>query len=307
MKRSIFWSLCELLRVKGGLVQSNNMSVDEMLAIFLVTVGHNTKNRTVQALFHRSAETISRTIRKVLLAILKLHDMLIEKPGCIGALDGTIIKVFTTKDAQPRYRTRKGDTGINVLAACNQNMQFMYCLAGWEGSAHDSRVLRDAISRTNGLRVPTVAGKYYLCDAGYANARGFLTPFRGQRYHLQEWGRNIPRTAEEYYNMKHSGARNVIERAFGILKMRWAILRDSSWFSPRMVGMIMNACCLLHNYIRREGGADIFELAYVPPSNNDSGYAAEDIEFVRSVEPTEEWNAFRAGLAQQMWAHRANR
>ncbi|CAN1139135.1 hypothetical protein LINPERHAP1_LOCUS14719 [Linum perenne] len=176
MKRSIFWSLCELLRVKGGLVQSNNMSVDEMLAIFLVTVGHNTKNRTVQALFHRSAETISRTIRKVLLAILKLHDMLIEKPvpvpqtctdgrwkhfkGCIGALDGTIIKVFTTKDAQPRYRTRKGDTGINVLAACNQNMQFMYCLAGWEGSAHDSRVLRDAISRTNGLRVPT--GELYF-------------------------------------------------------------------------------------------------------------------------------------------------
>ncbi|CAN1330854.1 Putative nuclease HARBI1 [Linum perenne] len=188
--------------------------------------------------------------------------------GCIGTLDGTIIKVYTTKDAQPRYQTRKGDTGINVLAACNQNMQFMYCLAGWEGSAHDSRVLRDAISRTNSLQVPA---------------------------------------AEEYYNMKHSGARNVIERAFRILKMRWAIIRDSSWFSPRMVGMIMNACCLLHNYIRKEGGADIFELAYVPPSNNDSVYAVEDIEFVRSVEPTEEWNAFRAGLAQQMWTHRANR
>ncbi|CAN1313934.1 hypothetical protein LINPERPRIM_LOCUS29133 [Linum perenne] len=143
-----------------------------MVAIFLVTVGHNTKNRTVQSLFHRSAETISRTIQKVLLlAILKLHDLLIEKlvhvpqtctdgrwkhfNGCIGALDGTIIKVYTTKDVQPRHRTRKGDTGINVLAACNQNMQFMYSLAGWEGSAHNSRVLRDAISRTNGLRVPT--------------------------------------------------------------------------------------------------------------------------------------------------------
>ncbi|CAN1316425.1 hypothetical protein LINPERPRIM_LOCUS30065 [Linum perenne] len=90
-----------------------------MIAIFLVTIRHNTKNRTFQALFHRSAETISRTIRKVLLAIMKLHDLLIEKPnpqtctdrrwkhfkGCIGALDGTIIKLYTTKDAQPRYPT----------------------------------------------------------------------------------------------------------------------------------------------------------------------------------------------------------
>ncbi|CAN1127612.1 hypothetical protein LINPERPRIM_LOCUS29740 [Linum perenne] len=80
MKRSIFWSLCELLRDGGGLTKTNNMFIDEMLAIFLVTIGHNTKNRTVQALFHRSAETITRTIRKVLLAILKLHDILIEKP-----------------------------------------------------------------------------------------------------------------------------------------------------------------------------------------------------------------------------------
>ncbi|CAN1141662.1 hypothetical protein LINPERPRIM_LOCUS25615, partial [Linum perenne] len=43
---------------------------------------------------------------------------------------------------------------INVLAACNQNLQFTYCLAGWEGSAHDSKVLRDALSRPGGFRVP---------------------------------------------------------------------------------------------------------------------------------------------------------
>ncbi|CAN1156473.1 hypothetical protein LINPERPRIM_LOCUS20222, partial [Linum perenne] len=78
-----------------------------------------------------------------------------------------------------------------------------YCLAGWEGSVHDSQVLRDALSRPDGFRVP--AGGYYLCDAGYTNANGFLSPFRGQRYHLQEWGtgRSRPRTTLEYYNMKH--------------------------------------------------------------------------------------------------------
>jgi hypothetical protein len=33
-------------------------------------------------------------------------------------------------------------------------MRFIYVLAGWEGSASDSRVLRDTISRPNGLAVP---------------------------------------------------------------------------------------------------------------------------------------------------------
>ena len=78
---------------------------------------------------------------------------------------------------------------------------FMYYLAGtWEGSADDGRVLRDAITRPNGLRVPE--DQYYLVDAGYTNAKGFLAPYRGQRYHLGGWtAQNPPHSAEEYFNM----------------------------------------------------------------------------------------------------------
>ncbi|KAL8456950.1 hypothetical protein ACS0TY_034975 [Phlomoides rotata] len=46
-------------------------------------------------------------------------------------------------------------------------MKFVYVLTGWEGSVADSRVLRDAINRVNGLKVPK--GNYYLCDNGYSN------------------------------------------------------------------------------------------------------------------------------------------
>ncbi|CAN1802281.1 hypothetical protein LINPERHAP1_LOCUS23308 [Linum perenne] len=75
--------------------------------------------------------------------------------GCVGALDGTLVSVRTTTATQARYCTRKGTTAINCLGVVNQNMQFIYCLARWEGLAHDSRVLRDAFSRPGGLRVPT--------------------------------------------------------------------------------------------------------------------------------------------------------
>ena len=49
---------------------------------------------------------------------------------------------------------------MNVLGACTPNMEFTYVLPGWEGSAHDGRVLRDALSRPNGLKVPQ--GNNYL-------------------------------------------------------------------------------------------------------------------------------------------------
>lgn len=53
-----------------------------------------------------------------------------------------------------RYRTRKGEIAVNVLGVCNQEMKFIYVLAGWEGSAADNRVLLDALNRRHGLKVP---------------------------------------------------------------------------------------------------------------------------------------------------------
>ena len=53
-----------------------------------------------------------------------------------------------------RFRTRKGGIATNVLGVCSQVMEFIFVLPGWEGSAADSRVLHDAISRPHGLRVP---------------------------------------------------------------------------------------------------------------------------------------------------------
>ena len=54
---------------------------------------------------------------------------------------------------KPRFRTRKNDIATNVLGVCSQDMQFIYVLSGWEGSAADGRVLRDALLRPHGLKV----------------------------------------------------------------------------------------------------------------------------------------------------------
>ena len=66
------------------------------------------------------------------------------------------------------------------------NMEFLYVLPGWEGSAADSRVFDTAWRQD--FRIPD--GRYYLADAGYGNSDALLVPYCGVRYHLKEWGAN---------------------------------------------------------------------------------------------------------------------
>ncbi|KAM5570194.1 hypothetical protein ABKV19_017281, partial [Rosa sericea] len=199
-------------------------------------LGHNLKNSTIKAIYARSGETISRQFHHVLRSVVKLgklylkqHELVLNErdfekwrwfQGALGALDGTFIDLTVPTEDKPRYRNRKGNISTNVLGVCDANMKFIYVLPGWEGSAADSRVLRDALTRRNGLKIQS--NKYYLVDAGYTNGPGFLAPYRGTRYHLNLWRGNTPRNHKELFNLRHSSARNTIERAFGLLKKRWA-------------------------------------------------------------------------------------
>ena len=144
-----------------------------------------------------------------------------------------------------------------------------------------------------------VLGYYYLCDAGYTNGEGFLAPYRAQRYHLNDWrqGRQ-PTSPKEFFNMKHSSARNIIERAFGLLKGRWAILRSRSFYPIKTQCWIISACALLHNYIRREMSLDPEENS---PLSDNSGAQELDGEHIRYVETSDAWSDWRDKLAEEIY------
>lgn len=73
----------------------------------------------------------------------------------MGAIDGTHIPAMVPIRDAASYRNRKGVISQNVLAVCNFDLEFIYVLSGWEGSAHDSKVLYDALTRrTNKFVVP---------------------------------------------------------------------------------------------------------------------------------------------------------
>ncbi|KAL4018507.1 hypothetical protein IC575_022105 [Cucumis melo] len=156
------------------------------------------------------------------------------------------IKVNVLVADLPMFRMRKRKITTDVLDVCNTKGNFVYVLVGWEGSAVDSLILKMPLhDKTDSKcqRVFTifhqtspfctyilkahkalvfVIGYYYLCDASYPNAEGFLVLYKGQWYNLQEWrgAENATITVKEYFNMKHSSARNVIECAFDVLNGR---------------------------------------------------------------------------------------
>lgn len=74
---------------------------------------------------------------------------------------------------------------------------------------------------------------------------------------MPEWHRGMePKTPKEKFNRKHSSIRNVIERSFGLLKMKWEILYRIKKYPMWKQKMIVVACMVLHNFIREHNSDD---------------------------------------------------
>nr|CCI55357.1 PH01B035L11.2 [Phyllostachys edulis] len=192
-----------------------------------------------------------------------------------------------------RFRGRKSYPTQNVLAVVDFDLRFTYVLAGWEGSAHDSLVLHDALSSPNGLKIPK--RKFYLADAGYATRPGILPPYRGVRYHLQEFlGPQDPKCPKELFNHRHSSLRTTVERAFGTLKNRFKILSNKPFIPLKSQAKVVVACCALNNWILENGPDElVFDEAtwysHLPRSSNrvsdrepDSNIMGKQKEVVKS-------------------------
>jgi hypothetical protein len=165
--------------------------------------------------------------------------------GCVGAFDGSHIPVVVSAEEAVNFRNRKQWTSQNVLFAVNHDMAFTYCLAGGEGCAHDATIL----NRATDLSLPPMS--FYIADAGYALSHRVLTPYRGVRYHLREWYPRLrPRNYKELFNLRHAQLRNIIERAFGVLKKRFAVLRSSMDMSIDDQTATVYCAVAVHNFIR---------------------------------------------------------
>ncbi|XP_062112560.1 uncharacterized protein LOC133823730 [Humulus lupulus] len=278
MNKDVFKLFCGVLKEIFLLKNSRYLSVEEQVAMFLFVIDHNERHRVVVERFQHSISTTSHYFRKVLKAICRLSKELITPPSfdvtppqirfdpryypffknCVGAINGTYISAHVPIDEQIPYRGRKVDTTQNVMCVCSFDMKFTYVVPGWEGSANDAQILLECATNLDyGFPMPP-QGKYYLVDSGYTNMPGFLSPYRGERYHLGQYTDLNPIGKKELFNYRHSSLRNVIERCFGVLKARFPILKQMHSYDLRIQKYIVIACCGIHNFTRINAEADVY-------------------------------------------------
>ena len=112
---------------------------------------------------------------------------------------------------------------------------------------------------------------------------------------MPEWHRGMePKTPTEKFNRVHSSIHNVIERSFGVLKMKWQILYKMRPYPMFKQKMIVVATMVLHNFIREHNSIDLdFEQFdhdpdYVPtiPDRYNKFVAASDRSTAEPDAPT---------------------
>ncbi|KAK9280578.1 hypothetical protein L1049_014272 [Liquidambar formosana] len=173
----------------------------------------------------------------------------------------------------------------------NRNTQERFQHSGETISQHFNEVLRAMVKfgQQNDC-------KYYVVDAGYPNMPGFLAPYKGERYHLQDYrgGRN-PRNL-----------RNVIERCFGVLKARFPILKAMPAYPVSVQKFIVIAACVVHNFIRQEVQRDNLFTQFENEELvvDDSEHVVDDapnLDRIIQAQSQQEMEKFRDDLANAIF------
>ncbi|XP_052304660.1 uncharacterized protein LOC112324784 [Populus trichocarpa] len=145
---------------------------------------------------------------------------------------------------------------IILEAVASQDLWIWHAFFGMPGSLNDINVLdRSPIfaALAEGRTPPvnyTINGHeytmgYYLADEIYPNLSTFV--------------KTIPRplgAKRKYFASKQESARKDVERAFGVLQSRFAIVRGPvRYWDEETLANIMKACIIMHNMIIEDEGA----------------------------------------------------
>ncbi|GJY42063.1 Myb/SANT-like domain, harbinger transposase-derived nuclease domain protein [Tanacetum coccineum] len=216
MSRDSFIHLCTHFRVKEWLKDSKHVSVEEKMAMLC----HNQRYVVIKNRFQHSTQTIHKFFHE------ELAKMVVFAKEIIIPTNFNLNPTVSSHNRRLR-QIFKGDVGALdgtlIHARVPINKQHLY---RGRGNAHDSRILSEAIRNQN--------------------APFPLPP-------LGDFRRRRALNSKEKFNHSHEKLRNVVERAYGVLKARFPILKRMAPFSLTTQRNITIACFALYNFIRKEG------------------------------------------------------
>ena len=234
--------------------------------------------------------------------------------GCIGALDGWIVKVQKPKKSDgvnnpQSFYSRKGFYGVNVQAISDRNKKILFRSILSRGAEHDSTAFKNS-TLYKWLLVHWESmlqkGYFFIGDTAYGLHSFLHTPYDDTMHG----------SAEDNYNFFHSSSRIAIECAFGEITLRWGIFWRALKFSLEMNCKIIDVCMRLHNFIVDNRNNDNFGTSMdhivfdddcrrffsVHPEMDDIGVRGGE----EDVQRNEEGEVSRGGRTSRAESHSAN-
>ena len=126
---------------------------------------------------------------------------------------------------------------------------------------------------------------------------------------LSQW-----ETRKKYFAKAQEATRKDVERSFGVLQSRFAIVRGPSrvW-DTETLGNIMKACVIMHNMIiENEGAVDPDERfenggQNVEPSHEINRTIEEFIDAHKRIRDNETHHQLKEDLIEHLWQHFPNK
>uniref|UniRef100_A0A8D0GQE7 DDE Tnp4 domain-containing protein n=1 Tax=Sphenodon punctatus TaxID=8508 RepID=A0A8D0GQE7_SPHPU len=275
MTKDVFTKLVETLTPhlkRKDTCMRKAISVEKRLAITLLKLATTDGYRSVAARFGVGVSTVCnivievcKTINDILLPkVIQFHDLseivngfqMLGFPQCMGAINGSHIRIIAPAVNKESYVCRKGYHSIVLQAIVDANGLFTDVFAGFHGGAHNSAVMHaspffkkknsgnffsNPILEINGMNVSPVI----IADPAYTCLPWLMKPYP----------RNQLNADTERFNNILTRARQVVERSFGRLKSRWRSLGGIIEMQPERVAELAVTACVLHNVCETGGDA----------------------------------------------------
>lgn len=169
-------------------------------------------------------------------------------PLAIGAIDGCHIPVSPPLEHARDYYNFKGWYSVVLFAVVDCQYKFTYINVGSPGKCNDGYIfgnsslgklisnggLNEYKKNINGTEIAT----YLLADSAFPLSKHLIKPYPDNV--------NLP-TDKAHFNLCLSGARRIVENAFGRLKARFRVVSKRMEVEMGNVNNIIIACCILNN------------------------------------------------------------
>ncbi|XP_028045409.2 protein ALP1-like [Monomorium pharaonis] len=185
-------------------------------------------------------------------------------PDIVGAVDGSLInmkepsttfmKKLDIEEIAVHYKCRKLQYAVVLQAICDADLHFIDCFAGYPGSVGDYRIFRNSnlyreVCRDFYAFFPN--GEFIVGNKAYPVLTWCIPPFRNNGRFSHE---------QIKFNKVVSQKRQVIERAFVLLKERFRRLKFLDMSRLDLVSYFIIAACVPHNICLKGIDDDVEEF-----------------------------------------------